>query len=1182
MFKKILRWLLLVVGVLGVLLAVAVWALNNYLDSRQEKILGDLVNTAGLDVAFRRVDVSAFWTFPRVTVSIDSLVVRDATRPKSESALLSAHRLRGELSLGNLLRDTLQLNHIELSDGGVYIASDSTGNFNFGDLFGPQEQTDSSESVLFKPVLHWDGAGAQLACMDITYLHPTRNKRMEVRLDTLRATVDGDARGDLRFVADLQAFVKGIAFNTEKGNYLAGARMEGELLMERRYGDWHLSPTGICIDDQRFNFTMHLRPRPEKELRLTVVNEETDYATTLALLPEDLRVQLNKHHVGGRFPVHASIVSNLERGIDPLVNVRFALAGHDAQVQAYGLKDVYTSGTFVNHLDESEGGIPGNKKNFRVVLDSSQAYQGPLSVELPHGIIRGTANDVRLEAPLLITGPATDINQRVGTRDFIFERGRFTLATRVDASLNSMEEIIQTSDGTLRLRNTGVLYRPAGVRFPFRFLNLGKRGKDIRFRLQSGRLKTGFTFEMDGTLDNLLPLLLERPADSMRADVHFQAPRLDWTDFLAIFGEDGYFGEEENRSEIEKTAADQAEAMKKALLGLRSTFRPQLEASFDTVAYYDVLALENFTTGIHFNGDTLVLERTAFDWEDSRIDFGARLGLGEPSKTPFRLNVGAERLNLNRLRPSLEYFGLALPEGLDSLPGNLSIGFDHRGIINDTLGIRPGTNVGKLTFAEGTEGLFSGSLAYAPGRNGLKSRLHLQGNPRFVNQLFAAEDFFFGTGRFNIDLKLEETPENLRQLIENSDLELTIDSSQVLYRPGGITVPVRKFVVEADQDGVTYDLQLFSDSIRSSVDIGGSLDRLAAFMFPDSSHAFRVTTDATARVLHWSDIRDFIRAPQEMMADTAAFDAQSLFSATEGVFNNFRPNLHLAVDTFWIDDTTRITELHGGLRMKDSTKLVLEKSGFLLGEGGVEFSAIYDIDRRLKSPFSAKWRTDSLALEDLLGVLRTLEVLLPEGAGELRGAVSMKGNLRSRLNENRQRVMLDSTHGKMDLRISGLELANWPGLQELGSKVKMKKRFETLYFAPLDLKFRVDSGRVWLPRTEIQSSALQLFVEGSFDTLTGPDLLVAVPLRNIGRGVLGAAPATTGYARAGWKVYLVMEPGKDGKAKTKFRLGRRRYFRERDGIEALRTLRGEERAARRAARLERKALRARPRVQGKD
>ena len=60
--------------------------------------------------------------------------------------------------------------------------------------------------------------------------------------------------------------------------------------------------------------------------------------------------------------------------------------------------------------------------------------------------------------------------------------------------------------------------------------------------------------------------------------------------------------------------AAQVAAMKTALLGIENAFHPNFNLLIDTVAYYDVMTLTDFSTGLHFNDDTLVLERTKFNW----------------------------------------------------------------------------------------------------------------------------------------------------------------------------------------------------------------------------------------------------------------------------------------------------------------------------------------------------------------------------------------------------------------------------------------------------------------------------------------------------------------------------------------------------------------------------------------
>lgn len=1167
MLKKIIRWLLVFLGVVALLLGSAAWWVSAYLDSNQSKILSEFVSTSGLSVSFRELDIKAWKSFPVVTFTVDSLVVRDSTRSYDEPPVLAVERFNGSFTLGNLLFDTLRLNSFELSNGAVYVTTDSLGNFNLGKLGKKKSPRDSTKRAPWiNPQLVWSGMTVSLRNIDLAFLRPDRNKRMVVHLDSLITKTEKTPIG-IHTESELDAFVSGLAFDTDKGSYLTDAPLRGHLHIDQTEVGWELQSTTLKIRKERFTFGGSLTTGPEKGLVLRIVNTAAHYDSTVALLPLDLREKLGKFHVSDRFPVVAMIKTSLVRGDEPEISIGFTLAGNDARINQYTFREAYTTGAFVNKLTEAEGGIPGSKKNFRISLDTTRAYQQSLYLRMPRAIIRGMEGDTRLEAPVRITGPSREINERVGTENFIFGRGRFALSTSINESLNSMPDIIQNSNGKLQLFKTDVLYKPADVSFPLRSVTLRKSGKDIRFELQTGELSTGFAFDMEGKIDNILPLLLERPADSIRTDVTLHAPRIRWLDFLAMFGENGKFTEDKKaaRTQDAMKGERQVSAMKKALLGLQASFRPRVEARFDTVAYYDVLSVANFTTGLRFDHDTLVLDRTRFDWEGSKLDFGARLNFGEAKITPFCLNVMTERLDLNRMRRSLEYFGLKLPAGLDSLPKDLTIDFTHQGTINDSFGIRPGDNSGSLAFKEGREGLFSGELNYAPGPAGLRSELNLEGNPLFINQLFAAEDFFFGSGRFRINLGIDGTPADLTELVERADLSLEVDSSMVEYRPAKVFVPVRKFSVRSANEHVDYDLELFSDSTRKSVALKGTLDRLTAFLYPESGKTFRMKADVTAGSFRWSDIQGFMLSGETEKQDTSSFDPQDILSATGGIFSAFSPELSLKVDTFWADERTLLTEVRSGLRLQDSSRLILETSGFRLGEGRISFSAAYDIDQKLRSPFTLKWNTDSLALGDFTEVLRAMNISLPP-QGSLVGTLTMEGDMISKLDEDRQRIMLDSTSGDLALELTGLELVNWPAVLEVGRKIKMKKRFETLGFAPFNLKLKLENGKVWLPRTEIQSTALQLFVEGDFDTIKGPDLLIAVPLRNIGRGVLEKVPAKTGYAKAGWKVYLVIEQESNGEPKVKFRLGRRKYFRERGRLEELRKLRKEERALRRAAR----------------
>jgi hypothetical protein len=279
------------------------------------------------------------------------------------------------------------------------------------------------------------------------------------------------------------------------------------------------------------------------------------------------------------------------------------------------------------------------------------------------------------------------------------------------------------------------------------------------------------------------------------------------------------------------------------------------------------------------------------------------------------------------------------------------------------------------------------------------------------------------------------------------------------------------------------------------------------------------------------------------------------------------------VDTFFANDGTEFTDIYAGFRRDDSTRLILEKSGFSVAGGEVELSATYDYNKEKQYPFAVAWKTDSLALDALsqkAQKIKGLDGALPKA---LRGMLFTEGKLRGGLNDQQKKVLMDRTVGKIDLRLTDAEIGNWSMLQKIGRKLRMRKRFERVKMTPLLVSMNFDSGQVWLPETEIQSTPLQLFVEGRYDTLGGADLLISIPLRNIGRGVLTEAPPLTGYAQAGRKVYLIVENDKDGMQQVRFRLGRKRYFRDRGRLGELKSIKASERELRKAARQERRRKR---------
>ena len=1158
MLKTILRWFLGFVLLLLLAAGITLYYANDYLESNQEKLLQDYMSTKGLNVQMREVRLEIWKDFPHVSFTVDSLVVRDTTRSLPQPELINAQRVRTQIDLDNLLLGRIQIEEIIVYDAVFHLESDSSGTFNYGHL-GSKDTTSTPPEGPGIPSplsVDWEGLMVDLDRVTIRYIHPPKNKRIIALARCVQSVVDRTDAGELHAVGEVDLDVETLAFNTQKGGYLQDSRLTGPVQLI--FGDSLLQfpRTDLVINGQLLRLAADIRREKEALSHIVIEADSIGYEPTRAILNADLQDKLDDYFVSGRFPVRADIVTPLSSGSDPEVTLAFRMTGQDVRLKQHQFRRVYGRGSLVNRLTVAEGGIPDSKKNIRVLADDVQAvYLGNILIETPHAKVAVAGKDPILRSDLHFSGPASAVSDYLNNDAFFFRRGRFSMDATVSHSLLDFEGLVQSTDGEIQFYDTQVAYEPAEISFPFKRIEVGKTGQDILFEISSAPISTGFEFELMGDLDNLAPLLIDLPAGQINTNVAFHTEALNWTDFRALFGEGGELanladGNEPDTTlrsqEPEVSDARQVAAMKATLMGLENTFNPSLSARFDTLAYYDVFDVTGFSTGLHFSGDTLVLEKTSFDWAGSNMKFGARLDLNEPGSTDFKLNFLADHLNVNRIRDPLDYFGLQLPKELDELPDDLHIELAHSGRIADSIGIVMGHNSGKLAFNDGRAALFSGTLDYTPSAGGLHTIAHLEGDPQVVNALFAAENFFFGEGHFEVDLDVTGNPEDVAQIVRTGTLDLSISDSRIHYRPADVFIPVKSFSVGVADERADYALQLVTDSTNRSVNLVGHLNRLATFLFPDSTataEPFTVEADLTAEVLGYEDLTEFIQTGDTSNQDTGSFNLKRMLSATGGVFNSFRPNMSLRVDTFHLKPGTALLNVTTGLSVRNNQELLLERTGFKLDDGSeVALDAVYALDSLEKSPFSVNWRVDNLDAGRLFGELKEVLSLRGDSIGSVRGHLSLTGNMTGYLNEPERSFVPDSTDGSLTYAIEGLQLDDWLPLEALGKKLLMQKRFREVAIAPLIGELEIVNGVMKIPRTELQSSPLHLFIEGSYSLDGGPDLLLSVPVwKNFRRGVLDEAPAKMGYEEAGWKVFLQALRKEDGTAKTKFRLGRKKW-----------------------------------------
>jgi hypothetical protein len=149
----------------------------------------------------------------------------------------------------------------------------------------------------------------------------------------------------------------------------------------------------------------------------------------------------------------------------------------------------------------------------------------------------------------------------------------------------------------------------------------------------------------------------------------------------------------------------------------------------------------------------------------------------------------------------------------------------------------------------------------------------------------------------------------------------------------------------------------------------------------------------------------------------------------------------------------------------------------------------------------------------------------------LRGKLMANANMVLTLN-NTGKIVPGTMQGSVDFSLKNGALLNYGPMQDIKGFVFKDKDMSNVAFAELKNKLLFSNNKVNIPRMEIQSTAIGMFVEGVYDLKkTESKINIQVPLKGMKRDST-YVPTNIGLdAKAGTSVYLQGKNDKTGKVK---------------------------------------------------
>lgn len=146
-------------------------------------------------------------------------------------------------------------------------------------------------------------------------------------------------------------------------------------------------------------------------------------------------------------------------------------------------------------------------------------------------------------------------------------------------------------------------------------------------------------------------------------------------------------------------------------------------------------------------------------------------------------------------------------------------------------------------------------------------------------------------------------------------------------------------------------------------------------------------------------------------------------------------------------------------------------------------------------------------------------------ASNMKGQLSAISKLELVLNDKAE-INENSLKGEIDFSVKNGELINFEPLVKITAEALKNRDFSHITFAELQNRFSVNGSAIYIPKMEIRSNVVVLFVEGIYDTKKGTDMSIQVPVSNLSNAENESMKKT---GKAGVNIRLRAKTGVDGK-----------------------------------------------------
>jgi hypothetical protein len=666
---KWLKILLKVAGAIVLLFLLLSVGLFIYINSNKAKVLTLITTSLNKNLngklTIGDMETTFFKGFPGISVSLKNVLIKDNRWAEHHHTLLTAKDFDVTINTASLLRGTIKVSNIDISNAAIDLYKDSTGYSNSSIFKKKQKQPNTPD----------DGGGSSaefgkftLNKVSFAVNNQKNSKLFQFDINKLSGKMNYPDSG---WHADLQMDVtaRSMAFNTNKGSFIKNKRLAGQMMAgyNEDKGIINISSKDFSIGGNPFIITATFNTAiKETDFAIHVTANQILWRNAAGLVAANISKTLNKFNITKPIDITALISGSLGGG-DPLIYVTGKILDNTLVIPGGVIDSCTFNAVFTNNNVKGKGFVDANSA-IRLSQFTGRYNHLPFVID--------TGSIVNLEKPIA-TGnfksifPLVNLNYTLGSDIAKFTKGMADMNLHYKADIVDYKLNKPVIAGIISFKNADFKYLPRNLALTNTSLTLNFVGNDLI--LNNTRLQSGHSVvTMNGRVNNFLNLYYSAP-EKILLTWQIKSPELRLGEFL------GFLNARQQAKTSTATRANSGNVVDQ-LSNVLEKGNAEMHMEVAKLYYKKFLAT-SVRADLLTSSDGIIIKNVGVKHAGGSLQLNGRLMQGKALNS-FALNTTVSNVNIHEFFYAFDNFGLT---GItyENLKGFLSAKTQINGGITD-------------------------------------------------------------------------------------------------------------------------------------------------------------------------------------------------------------------------------------------------------------------------------------------------------------------------------------------------------------------------------------------------------------------------------------------------------------------------------------------------------------------